>query len=132
VQKPELKKIAKTPPLPGTLEAAAIRSGGWGRRYGSPKTANWLGAKIKNIEDDGEMSAVGLGDKNGVLVVTVPEQSKAAQIGLKENDVIRAVNAQQIKDLSAFAGVYQSEASAGPVTLELWRDQSPVKLDAGR
>jgi hypothetical protein len=60
VQKPALKQIARRPPLPGTLEAARIRSGGWGRRYRAPKTATWLGAELKNIDGPGELSAVAL------------------------------------------------------------------------
>ena len=129
VQKPELRKIARTPPLPGTLEAAAIRSGGWGRKHSTPKTAHWLGARLKNIESQGEMSAVGLGDRNGVLVVAVPAASKAARIGLKENDVVRAVNGQQAKSLRDFADLYRKQARSGALTLKLWRDQAEVPLE---
>lgn len=129
VQKPELKKLAKTPPLPGTLEAAGIRSGGWGRPYISPKTAQWLGAKIKNIEDEGEMSAVGLGDKRGLLVVSVPDPSIAARVGLKENDVIRTVNGQETEDLSTLASAYEKHVHSEKVTFGLWRDQAEFELE---
>jgi len=117
VQKPELKKIA------------AIRSGGWGRKHSTPKTAHWLGARLKDIESQGEMSAVGLGDRNGVLVVAVPATSKAARIGLKENDVVRAVSGQQVKSLRDFADLYGKQASSGRVSLKLWRDQAEVSLE---
>ena len=128
MRKPSLRKIARTPPLPGTLEAAQIHSGGWGRRYNTPKTAHWLGAKIKNIENQGEMSAVGLGDRNGVLMVHVPADSRASKSGLKENDVIRTVNGQPVKNLEAFAGTYRKLAASGAVTLGLWRDQADFSL----
>jgi len=128
VQKPELKRIARTPPLPGTLEAAVVRSGGWGRKYAAPKTAHWLGATIKTIETAGEMSAVGLGDRDGVLLVQVPTGSRAAKAGLKENDVVREINGRQVKDLQAFAEVYKQSAGSGSVTLKLWRDQAEVSL----
>ena len=124
---PELKKIARTPPLPGTLEAAGVRSGGWKRPYSTPKTANWLGAKIRNISTKGEMSAVGLGDRNGVLVGGVPAGSKAARVGLKDNDVIRAVNGRDVKNLQAFSQACR-QAGKGPVTLTLWRDQKETSL----
>jgi len=42
------------------------------KKYATPKFAYWLGAKVKNIDDRGEMSAVGLPDRNGVLLVEVP------------------------------------------------------------
>jgi hypothetical protein len=128
VKKPELKAIAKTPPLPGTLEAATVRSGGWDRRYSTPKTANWLGAEIKNIDNDDEMSAVGLGDKDGVLVTGVRQDSRARQIGLKENDVIRAVAGQPVKGLSAFAEAYGKQDRSRPIHLTLWRDQTEFVL----
>ncbi|UCG33888.1 MAG: PDZ domain-containing protein [Phycisphaerales bacterium] len=128
VKKPALKRLTKTPPLPGTLEAARIRSGGWGRRYGYPKTARWLGARIKNIEDNNEMSAVGLGDRNGVLVIEVPESSRAHQLGLRKNDVIRAVNGQEVKSLEAFADVFKRQSRSGPVALTLWRNQVQSSL----
>jgi len=128
VQKPDLKRIARKPPLPGTLEAAAIRSGGWGRRYSTPKTAHWLGATIKNIENSSETSAVGLGDRNGVLVVHAPRGSRAHKLGLRDNDVIRAVNGRQVGDLRTFADMYRQQAPARPVVLKLWRDQADFTL----
>jgi len=128
VQKPELKKLARTPPLPGTLEAASISSGGWGRRYTTPATAHWLGATVKNIENGGEMSAVGLGDKRGVLLVAVPEGSEAARAGLEENDVIRAVGGRQVNGLGDFAEQYKKQSRARSITLRLWRDQAEVSL----
>jgi len=128
VVKPELRMIAKTPPLPGTLEAAAVRSGGWDRQYSAPKTATWLRATLKNIENNDEMSAVGLGDRNGVLVTVVPEDSPAARAGLKENDVIRTVGGQMVLDLAALAGLRKSRRLGKPLTLTLWRDQAEVTL----
>jgi len=127
VTRPELRKIARTPPLPGTLEAAGVRSGGWGRRYGTPKTARWLGAKIKSIDSRGEMSAVGLGDRNGVLVVDVPAGSPAARAGLKANDVIRAVNGRGVKDLAAFSAAWR-QAGKGGISLTIWREQKETEL----
>jgi len=72
---------------------------------------------------------VGLGDRNGVLVVAVPAASKAARIGLKENDVVRAVNGQQAKSLRDFADLYRKQARSGALTLKLWRDQAEVPLE---
>ena len=128
VQKPELRALAKTPPLPGTLEAAQIESGGWGRRHSAPKTAQWLGARLKGIETDGEMSAVGLGDKKGVLVVAVASGSESQKAGLKENDVIRAVDDQVVRGLKHFASVWEKHAAVGDVTLTVWRDQAAVSI----
>ncbi|MDC0935087.1 PDZ domain-containing protein [Pirellulales bacterium] len=128
VQKPTLKALAKTPPLPGSLKAAQIASGGWGRDYRTPKTAHWLGAKLKGIENDGEMSAVGLGDKNGVLVIAVAERGESQKAGLKENDVIRRVNGQVVQGLTHFATVWQEQAESGKARLHVWRDQAELSV----
>jgi len=122
VQKPELKNRAKTPPLPGTLAAAGIRSGGWGRRYAMPKSANWLGARIKNIADRGEMSAVGLASTDGVLFVDVASASAAKKAGLRTNDVILNFNGPT-KNIQAFAKNYAALEAGVEITVEIWRDQ---------
>ena len=80
-----------------------MRSGGWGRSYSTPKTAHWLGATATILADDNAMSAVGLGDRNGVLLAEVPEGSKAAKLGLRKHDVIRGVGEQDIQGLADFA-----------------------------
>ncbi|MFW6172064.1 MAG: PDZ domain-containing protein, partial [Planctomycetota bacterium] len=131
VQKPALQQLAQIPPLPGTLEAAKIASGGWGRRYSKPKTASWLGARVKDLESDGEMSAVGLGDKDGVLVVEVPAGSLAAKEGFQKNDVIREFDGHGVKTLQDLADLRDKKASTA--TLELWRDQARclLKLSEG-
>ncbi len=128
VQKPELKRLARSPVLPGTLAAASVRSGGWGRQYAAPQTAQWQGATIKNIETDGELSAVGLGDRRGVLLVDVPDHSAAAQAGLKVQDVIQAVDNKPIANLKALAETLEQRYDGQPVTLHLWRQQTAIDI----
>ena len=74
------------------------------------------------------MSAVGLGDKNGVLVTLIRKNSRAQQIDLKENDVIRAVNNQPVNGLSDLAKVYEKQPKAKPITLSVWRNQTEHSL----
>jgi len=124
VRRPDLRAIARTPPLPGTLAAAEIASGGWGRRYRKPRQAVWQGATLKEIEGAGERSAVGLGEKTGLLVVKVIRDSLADRSGLRENDVILTVNETDIRDLAAFAQCCREAASSMPLTMGLWRNQA--------
>ncbi|MHB8897901.1 MAG: PDZ domain-containing protein [Thermoguttaceae bacterium] len=128
VQKPQLKALAKTSPLPGTLEAARIESGGWGRRYGTPQTAQWLGATVKGIADDGEMSALGLGDRLGVVVAAVAPGSRAEQAGLKQNDVIRGVGGRAVRDLKDFAALWKEGPEGGTAPLAVWRNQGEMSI----
>ena len=70
------------------------------------------------------MSAVGLGDKDGLLTIAVPQNSAAAKAGLKENDVLRAVNAEAIRNLAGFAALWDKQKTGSDVTLKIWRDQA--------
>ena len=123
VQKPALRAIAKTPPLPGSLQAAAIRSGGWGRTYRLPSTAMWAGARVKNIENANEMSAAGLGDQQGVLVVSVEVGSAAEGMGLRANDVIRELNGP-VENLAQLAHRFQQVEVGSSLQLAIWRNQA--------
>ena len=78
VQKPELKAIARVPQLPQPKMPAPPSA----TRDAAPVT--WLGASVRNIADEGEMSAFGLPGVTGVLVLersggVGPGQSRAAE-----------------------------------------------------
>jgi hypothetical protein len=82
VTSPALKAVARTPVLPGNRKTASRPAGRDG------KIATWQGARVRNILDEGEMSAYGLPGIVGVLVVSVPPGSPLAQAGVRNNDVI--------------------------------------------
>jgi len=130
VRSPALRRLAKTPPLPGTLAAARIRSGGWDRKYSVPKTAVWLGATLKNLGDLAERSAVGLADPGGVLVVSVLADSVAARAGLRENDVIRACGGERVDNLEQLAqlDVAAEGSNPAPLILRVWRNQADLDV----
>jgi S1-C subfamily serine protease len=81
-----LKAIARTPVLPGHKPAAAAAVA----RDTTPR--RWLGASVRNIANEGEMSAFGLPGVTGVLVLEIPGDSALANSGLEKNDVILSVN----------------------------------------
>jgi len=118
VQKPSLKKIARTP-HPAVIPAGDNRS---------TPIHTVAGAKIKNVETLGEVSATGLPDKDGVLFANVSSDSFFAKAGLKNNDVIRALNGKAVKTCSEF--LYAWSQADGPVNITLWRSQkaNPHKL----
>jgi hypothetical protein len=95
VQKPELRAIARTPLLP-SVTAEYITPAA---RDTTPRA--WLGAKIRNIANEGEMSAFGLPGVTGVLVLEVSAGSSSARAGLQKNDVILSVDGQKTDDVSA-------------------------------
>jgi hypothetical protein len=94
VQKPALKAIARTPVLPGQKLAASASAA----RDTTPRL--WLGARVRNIADEGEMSAFGLPGVTGVLVLEVPGNSILAHRGLQSNDVILSINGVKTADVA--------------------------------
>jgi S1-C subfamily serine protease len=70
------------------------------------------------------MSAVGLGEKYGLLTIAVPQNIAAAKAGLKENNVLRNVNAEAIRNLAEFVALWDKQKTGSDVTLKIWRDQA--------
>ena len=66
-----------------------------------PAPATWLGVSVRNIADEGEMSAFGLPGVTGVLVLEVPAESALARAGLQKHDVILSVNGGKTADTAA-------------------------------
>ena len=106
VRTPKLKTIARTPRFSQGSSPAALA------RDAAPVT--WLGASVRNILNEGEMSAFGLPGVTGVLVLDVPAQSALTKAGLKKNDVILSINGGKTTDTASL-----TVASAGHASLEI-------------
>jgi hypothetical protein len=111
VKKPSLKAMAKTPEIPavnafdeGTGTAALAQ------------VHYWLGASLHGLQGE-EFSAFGVArEEGGVQLVEVPEDSPAAAVGLKSNDLIQAVNGTKTSDT---AGLFAALLAAGDASLQL-------------
>ncbi len=93
VQKPELKVLALTPELPAFGMSIPASSA----RVQTPLL--WNGITVRNIKDEGEMSVYGLQGVTGVLVTESPLTSGLVAAGIKQNDVILAVNGKSIHSI---------------------------------
>jgi membrane-associated protease RseP (regulator of RpoE activity) len=117
VQKTEFKAIARTPQLP----QPKVPAGTIAARDATPVT--WLGATVRNIADEGEMSAFGLPGVTGVLVLEVPAGSALAKAGLRKNDVVLSVNGGKTADTSALPRQVPAVAAGNSFKIEVVRDQ---------
>ena len=123
VQKPELKAIARTPELP----QPEIPAGAIAVRDTMP--VKWLGGNVRNIADEGEMSAFGLPGVTGVLVLDVPAESALAKAGLRKNDVILSINGNKTADTAALRRQTESLAVGSSLKLAVSRDQKEMSVE---
>ena len=122
VQKSELKALARQPVFPG--RNAAVTSG---KRDTAPR--NWLGASVRNVADTGEMSALGLADVSGVLVMDVPPGAVLAKCGLQKGDVILAVDGTRTPHVSALLQHAPALAHFHTIALTISRQQKQILLN---
>ena len=110
VQRPRLKKIARTPDLP----AAAIVTGQ------APATAAhyWQGARVKELEGE-EFSAFGVSKESGGVQIF-----EGTVGGIKTGDLIQAVNDQPVKTLADLLRL-QDAADGQPLRIGIVRGQRP-------
>jgi hypothetical protein len=121
VEKPSLKTLARTPELPGVKPAAKVAP--VSQRDGTTRL-QWLGASVKNLSGAGELSATGLAKETGALLIDVPSESEAAELGFQTRDVILQFGPaliSGIQDLAKFGG---EQAVKSHWTV--WRDQKKV------
>jgi PDZ domain-containing protein/parallel beta helix pectate lyase-like protein/pectate lyase-like protein len=120
VQKPELKVIARVPELPQSKMAAPADVA----RSAAPVT--WLGGSVRNIIDEGEMSAFGLAGVTGILVLDAPAESPLAKAGLKKNDVILSVDGAKTADTAALLRQNSVLSAGSSLKIGISRDQKEI------
>ena len=119
VQKESLKRIAKQPVIP--IVETIIKS--------ESETHNFYGGQIKNIETDGEVSATGMHDKTGVLIVEVPVFGVVANYDLRKGDVILKVNNEIIDNVTSLQKKLKTIENKGKIkSITVWRDQKRIIL----
>ena len=122
VQKLELKTLARRPVFPGEKPAAAAAGG----RDIAPRA--WLGASVRDIADEGEMSALGLPGVTGILVLNVPAGSVLARGGLQKNDVILSINGTKVDGVTALLQQAPAVAPYQTISVGISRQQKAIVL----
>ncbi len=121
VKKASLKAIAKTPVIP------AVQTPAGGLPQQAALNLFWLGAPLHSLIGE-EFSAFGVTrETGGVQLVKVPANAAAAKAGLRENDLIQAVNGRKVSNTDhLFAAL--SAAADSPLGLRVIRNQQPVEV----
>lgn len=114
----DLKVLAKTPIEGGAPAAAQVVD---------QTPSKFLGATIKKLVGLGERSATGLDSERGVLVMSVPGTSLAAQVGLKDGDVILMVDDADVNSPEELRRAC-ANSKEKKADLRLWRDQAETSI----
>ncbi|HEX8186438.1 MAG TPA: PDZ domain-containing protein, partial [Blastocatellia bacterium] len=93
--------------------------------------AGWLGAKGDSVAQlpDGEIGALGVPRKAGVIVREVVPESPAAKAGMMPNDVIIGVDNFDIAGAADLSALLMTSPEGRKVKLRTIRNRQPVELD---
>ncbi|MEN8118661.1 MAG: PDZ domain-containing protein, partial [Bacteroidota bacterium] len=110
-----LKTMAKTPEiiLPGKVEPNEARV---------LKTTPVLGAEGRSLQTRTDLSATGMFDLTGFILIKVPENSRMAGFGFKADDVVLEVDGTKIHDGNRF-NRFMSQLKPGPHHAKIMRGQ---------
>ena len=122
----KLKALARTP-FTSTISEALPKQ----PVAGGAATRNFLGAKIRNIIGQGEISAYGLTGESGVLVLQVSADSATEKAGLKKDDVILTCEGKEISNMDDLSKILSVTPKGYKVMLDIWRLQQHVSVEVG-
>jgi hypothetical protein len=119
VQKAPLRALARSPKLPELINL---------RNESNVAETTWLGIRIRNVAGLGDRSAFGLPDEKGVVVLTVPKESKMATSGLQKDDVIRTINGTDVATITQLVSVQQQLHFMTTIPARVMRNQRIVEV----
>lgn len=88
----------------------------------------WLGVQIQPVNKD-IAESLGLSEAQGALVVAPQEGSPGQKAGIKEGDVITALNGDPIKDARDLARKVAAMNPNAKVDIAIWRDGKSQNLE---
>lgn len=96
-------------------------------KSGKKISRGWIGVSIQDVEEN-TAKALGMNEAKGALVGNVMENEPAAKGGVKDGDIILAVDGKNIEDASALLRAIADKAPGSKAVLTVWRDGKNVDL----
>jgi len=87
----------------------------------------YLGVYIEDLEEN-KANALGISNTKGAFVVMVVDESPAYKAGLKEKDVITALNSKPIDDSNQLRNDVSSMRPGNTVVFSIIRDELPLSI----
>ncbi|CAM3327400.1 PDZ domain-containing protein [Zobellia roscoffensis] len=122
VQTPGLKEIAKTPEVPELKNPL-------GNEENTSPVVMWLRNGLKSVDSQEEQSAYGLKTTEGVIVLSIWNQSPAVQNnGIKKGDVILFANGKKVKGVREFFKITSEFKQQETMDITVMRNQTEQTL----
>lgn len=96
-------------------------------KNGKKISRGWIGVTIQDV-DENTAKALGMPNASGALVGSVMENEPAAQGGVKDGDVILAVDDKNIEDSSALLRAIADKTPGSKAVLKIFRDGQTVNV----
>lgn len=90
-------------------------------KNGKKVSRGWIGVTIQDI-DENSAKALGMKDASGALVGSVLENEPAQKAGIRDGDVIIAVDNRDVDDSAALLRAIADKAPGSKAVLTVWRD----------
>ncbi len=97
-------------------------------KSGKKVSRGWIGVSIQDV-DENTAKALGMKEPRGALVGSVMENEPAAKAGMKDGDIIIAVDKKDIEDASALLRAIADKAPGSAAVLTVWRDGKNLDLN---
>ncbi len=87
-----------------------------------------LGGMINVVHDMATQSVLGAPDQNGVYFELLPSGGAAADLGFRQDDLIRSMNGQEVSDMESFWKIYNAIAPGTRIKCSIIRNQHEKQL----
>lgn len=96
-------------------------------KNGKKVSRGWLGVTIQDVDENGA-KALGLNEPTGALIGKVMDNEPAQKAGLKDGDVILAVDSKNIENSAELLRAIADKAPGSAATLTIWRDGKTMNV----